>query len=91
MPDPSSGPDGSRRSLNPIEVERARLAIEAADFTAILARPFTGQCPVAYDGAEWTLTFHADRGEVALASCTTRIDPRQGRLTLTELMVPAGG
>ena len=86
------GPDGSRRSLNPIEVERARLAIDAADFTAILARPFTGQCPVAYDGAEWTWTFHAAHGEVAVASCTTQIDPGQEPFsTLTELMVPAGG
>ena len=86
------GPDGARRSLNPIDVERARLAIDAADFTAILARPFTGQCPVAYDGAEWTWTFHAARGQVAVASCTTRIDPGQEPFsTLTELMVAPSG
>lgn len=85
-------PDGSRRSLNPIDIERGRLAIDAADFSAILARPFTGQCPVVYDGAEWTWTIHTARGDFLVASCTTQIDPGQEPFsTLTELMVGGGG
>jgi hypothetical protein len=86
------GPDGSKRSLGPMDIARAHTALERADLAASLARPFTGQCPVVYDGAEWTWTFPAPGGPVVVASCTTQIDPRQQPFaTLTELMVPAGG
>ena len=50
-------------------------AIVAADFGAIRARPFTGECPVNFDGQEVIYTFSAPSGEQRLASCEIEIDP----------------
>ena len=52
-------------------------AIDNADWTAILARPFTGECPKNFDGTEVTYTFPTVTGDVVVASCTTQIDPGQ--------------
>ncbi len=50
-------------------------AIGAADFGAIRARPFTGECPVNFDGQEVVYTFAAPSGEQRIASCEVEIDP----------------
>lgn len=49
-------------------------AIAAADFTALKAKPFTGECPVAFDGQELILTFATAAGPQTLASCQVEID-----------------
>ena len=49
--------------------------IEDADWEAILANPFTGDCPTAYDGQEQVYTFHVEPEPVVVASCTTIVDP----------------
>jgi hypothetical protein len=49
-------------------------AVGAADFNAIRSRPFTGECPTAYDGQEIILEFHAPSGVQRVASCEVEID-----------------
>jgi hypothetical protein len=50
-------------------------AIMAADFDAIRAHPFTGDCPTAFDGQEVIYEFGAPGGIQRFASCETEIDP----------------
>lgn len=69
--------DGVRQQIDAAAMRRIIAAVDAADWIAILARPFTGTCPTAYDGAELTYTFQTVRGAVTVASCTTQIDPEQ--------------
>lgn len=48
--------------------------IAQADFAQIKAQPFTGTCPIAYDGQEVTYTFHTARGEETFSNCEVGID-----------------
>ena len=50
-------------------------AVKTADFTAIRANAFTGECPTAYDGQETIYEFGAPGGTERVASCETAIDP----------------
>lgn len=51
-------------------------AIRATDFAAVLARPFTGECPTAFDGQELVYTIATpSNGQVVIASCTIEVDP----------------
>jgi hypothetical protein len=49
-------------------------AVEAADYAAIRSRPFTGECPTAYDGQEIVFEFHASSGVQTIRSCEVEID-----------------
>jgi hypothetical protein len=49
--------------------------VRTTDFDAIRARPFTGTCPMAYDGQEIVYEFGAPGGIERVASCETEIDP----------------
>jgi hypothetical protein len=51
------------------------VAVKATDFDAVRARPFTGECPVAFDGQEFIYEFGAPTGVERIASCETEIDP----------------
>ena len=55
-----------------IEVYRAALSI--TDFNAIRSRPFTGECPTAFDGIEVVYTFETPAGPERIASCEVEID-----------------
>lgn len=48
--------------------------VEQADFDELSSRPFTGTCPIAFDGQELIYTFHTDQGDRVLESCTVEID-----------------
>ena len=50
-------------------------AVKTADFDAIRARPFTGECPVNFDGQEQIFEFGAPGGVERIATCETEIDP----------------
>jgi hypothetical protein len=50
-------------------------AVRTTDFAAIRARPFTGECPVAFDGQETIYEFAAPSGIERLESCQSEIDP----------------
>ena len=77
--------DGWIRDVEPRALERGRVpedqrraleeAIRTADFAALQAQPFTGECPVHVDGQEQIYTFGTAAGPVRLASCEVEIDP----------------
>lgn len=48
--------------------------IAATDFEQLKARPFTGTCPIAFDGQEYTYTFQTLSGPQTVASCKVAID-----------------
>lgn len=49
-------------------------AVNTADFDLIRARPFTGECPVAFDGQETIFEFGAPGGTQRIATCETEVD-----------------
>ena len=50
-------------------------AVKTTDFDVIRARPFTGECPVAFDGQEYIYEFGAPGGIERIATCETDVDP----------------
>ena len=66
-------------------------AIKTADFAAIRARPFTGECPVNFDGQEVIYEFGAPGGVERIASCETEIDPDHPLFQAVELALAVGG
>ena len=50
-------------------------AVRAADFAAIKRRPFSGECPVNFDGQEVIYEFSLAGGTETIASCTIEADP----------------
>jgi hypothetical protein len=49
-------------------------AIKTTDFDVIRARPFTGECPVNFDGQESIFEFGAPGGVERIATCETQVD-----------------
>jgi hypothetical protein len=66
-------------------------AIKATDFAAIRARPFTGECPVNFDGQERIYEFGAPSGVERVASCETEIDADHPVFAAVEAALSAGG
>jgi len=64
-------------AIEPQVLARIIAGIDSADWAAVLARPFTGECPKNFDGQEHTYTFPTAAGDIVVASCTTQIDPGQ--------------
>ena len=71
--------DGMPQVVDPMSLGLLTRGIEAADWDAILAVPFAGECPVAFDGQEETYTFHVPPEPVVIASCTTAVDRSRSR------------
>jgi len=69
--------DGTSHRLDAGTMGRVAAAIGSADWDAILATPFEGTCPVAFDGSEAVWTVRTSRGVVTVASCTTLVDSTQ--------------
>jgi hypothetical protein len=49
-------------------------AIQATDFAALKSHPFTGECPIAFDGQELIFEFSVGTGTQRIASCEVDID-----------------
>lgn len=62
-------------TVDPTRLEALRVEIDQADFAAIAGRPFTGECPTAFDGQETIFTFLTAGGSYRLASCEVVIEP----------------
>jgi hypothetical protein len=63
-------------AVDPSLLATLAAAVDSADYARIMAVPFTGECPIAFDGQELTYTFHpAGRAPVTIASCEVAIDP----------------
>ncbi len=50
-------------------------AVKTTEFDVVRARPFTGECPVNFDGQEAIYEFGAPTGTERIATCETEIDP----------------
>ena len=61
--------------MPPEVIESLQTEVEQADYVAIRGRPFTGECPTAFDGQEVIYTFHVTTGDREIASCEVAIDP----------------
>jgi hypothetical protein len=66
-------------------------AIKTTDFDVVRSRPFTGECPVAFDGQEWIYEFGAPGGVERVASCETEIDPAHPVFAATTAALEAVG
>lgn len=64
--------------------------IAATDFVQLKAQPFTGTCPIAFDGQEYIYTFQTLSGPQTIESCAVGIDENsplfQNIAALTEVM-----
>jgi hypothetical protein len=49
-------------------------AVKGADYALIKSHPFTGECPVAFDGQELIFEFSVGSGTQRVASCEVDID-----------------
>lgn len=49
-------------------------AIKATDFVVLKSRPFTGECPVNFDGQEFIFEFGAPGGPQRVATCEVEVD-----------------
>ena len=71
-----TAPAGAELGTVPADILAALdAAVKATDFDVIRSRPFTGECPVAFDGQEFIYEFGAPTGVERIASCETEIDP----------------
>lgn len=76
--------DGLVHQVEPVEAEIHRVTQETIDayraalsitnFEAIRSRPFTGECPTAFDGQELVYTFATPAGAERVATCEVEID-----------------
>jgi hypothetical protein len=62
-------------TLSSVSVEVLATEIDKADFAALMSRPFTGTCPVAFDGQETVYTFATASGTIRIATCEIEVDP----------------
>jgi hypothetical protein len=69
--------DGQPQAVDGASLQRLVAQVDGADWTAILARPFTDTCPTAYDGQEETYTFATGGRSIVVASCTVVVDHDQ--------------
>jgi hypothetical protein len=58
------------------ELDTLAAEIDRANFPLIGSRPFTGECPTAFDGQETIYTFHLPTGDEEIATCRVAINPR---------------
>ena len=66
--------DGTETTIPPERVARIAETIAATDWGAVMAKPFEGECPTAFDGAELTWTIQTPAGPVEIADCTIAVD-----------------
>ena len=91
--------DGLVHQIEPVEAEihRAtdeaidiyRAALATTDFDAMGSRPFTGECPTAFDGQELIYTFATSAGPERISSCEVEIDPEDPLFTAVNGMLGA--
>ena len=65
-------------------------AIKTTDFDVIRARPFTGECPVNFDGQEQIYEFGAPGGVERIATCETEVDPNHPLFVATTVALQIG-
>lgn len=66
-------------------------AVKTTDYAALRSRPFTGECPTAFDGQEFVWEFGAPTGVERIASCETEIDPAHPLFAAASAALEAAG
>ena len=69
--------DGVTATVDPMSLGLLTRGIAEADWDAIRAVPFTGECPVNFDGQESVYTFHVLPEPIVIESCVTEVDTTQ--------------
>ena len=72
-------------------LDALQVEIERANYPLILSRPFTGTCPIAYDGQQVIYTFHVSTGDRTVDACKVAIDPNHPLFAATAAAVRAAG
>lgn len=76
-------------SVEPDRVVALQQSIAEADFEEIRSHPFTGECPVNFDGQELVLEFATVTGTERIESCQVEIDWNSPLFaTVTAVMAP---
>jgi hypothetical protein len=84
--------DGQPQVVDAPSLARLVEQVEGADWNAILARPFAGDCPTAYDGQEEVYTFRPGGDAVIAASCTVVVQhDREPFQTVQRVLFGLGG
>jgi hypothetical protein len=60
--------------VTPENMHALNSAVAATDFATLKSKPFTGECPIAFDGQELIFEFSTLSGTQRLASCEVEID-----------------
>lgn len=66
------------------QVKELQTLINETDFAAIKNKPFTGTCPIAFDGQETVYTFQTPKGNEVLEGCKYDIDTKLPLFTFIE-------
>jgi hypothetical protein len=82
-------PPNDLGSVTPEVLNTLQGLIATTDFTAIKSRPFTGDCPTAYDGQETIYSFNTPGGVETIASCTFAIDSSMPLFASVDAVVAA--
>ena len=82
-------PPNDLGSVTPEVLNTLQGLIATTDFTAIKSRPFTGDCPTAYDGQETIYSFSTPGGVETIASCTVAIDSSTPLFAAVDAVVAA--
>src|SRR6185295_10208795 len=82
-------PPNDLGSVTPEVLTTLQTLIATADFAAIKSRPFTGDCPTAYDGQETIYSFSTPGGVETIASCTFAVDPSTPLFAAVDAVVAA--
>lgn len=67
-------PPNAIGSITPEQLAALESAIKLTDFTILKNRPFTGECPVNFDGQEFIFEFGAPGGTQRIATCEVEVD-----------------
>jgi hypothetical protein len=67
-------PPNELGTVPPADLAALDAAIRATDFDALMSRPFTGECPTAYDGQELIFEFAAPGGMRRISTCEIDVD-----------------
>lgn len=62
--------------VSPTKLDALATEIDKADFARIKAVPFTGTCPIAYDGTQYIYTFPTASGAPEIDACKVGIDEK---------------
>lgn len=82
-------PPNDLGSVTPDVLTTLQTLIATTDFTAIKSRPFSGDCPTAYDGQETIYSFSTPGGVETIASCTVAIDSSMPLFATVDAVVAA--